>query len=93
MLSCRNDKDIDDKEVKCDYIETPGIVYGDKDKSEITFDGLYEGFKTSINDIIKVLCDKEVTGCGSYEFDVDKYEWERIVELGYDFIVQPLPKH
>jgi len=91
------DSTIIEKSEKCKYwndnIETPGIVCDENDKSEPSVHSLLGGFRQNIDSIKTVLCDKEVTGCGVRVFDIEKCPWNRILELSYDFIIQPLPKN
>eukprot|EP01083_Nonionella_stella_P300272 1024117_1 len=75
-----------------DHIEAPGIVNERENESEITVHDLLDGFKKNIEDIKTILCNKEVTGCAVRAFDTEKISWEKILELSYDFIMQPLPK-
>ena len=53
---------------------------------------LLDGYKQNIEEIKNILSDKQMIGCGICQFDIEKYEWQRITELAYDFIIQPLPK-
>jgi len=79
-----------------DNIGTPGISkpddVGKENESLVTVHSVLDGYKQNIEGISKVLSDGKASGCGVCQFDVGNVGWEKILELAYDFITQPLPK-
>jgi len=73
----------------CDHVETPGF---DTNADTISVHDLLDGYKKNIDKIKMALCDKKVCGCHCKEFDIEKLSEQKILELAYDFIIQPLPK-
>ena len=77
------------REFVSDNVETPGF---DASSDSITVQDLLNGYKQNITEIKALLCDKKERGCNFREFNNEKVEEEKILELTYDFITRPLTK-
>ena len=77
------------REFVSDNVETPGF---DASADSITAQDLLNGYKQNINEIKALLCDKKERGCNFREFNIEKVEEGKTLELAYDFITQLLMK-